>query len=328
MIKKKARILTKRNPVVFYRFFTKKVYWDTKYVNGVTMRSETQKIGLVLEGGAMRGMFTAGVTDVFMENGIVFDGAVGVSAGATFGCNYKSKQIGRAFRYNQRFAGDKRYCSIRSLLKTGDIYNADFCYDRIPNELDPFDYKAFAENPMEFYVVASDAVTGQPLYKKLETCDASDLTWMRASASMPLVSRPVRIEGYTLLDGGMTDSIPLKFFQSIGYTKNVVVLTQPRGYVKEKNRTLPIARIVLRKFPKLIYAMAHRHEVYNGQTAFVFSEEAAGRAVVLCPDKPLGISRTEKDRDELERVYQAGREVAKRRLNEVLSFVRQPLSLT
>lgn len=285
------------------------------------MSSESQKIGLVLEGGAMRGMFTAGVTDVFMENGIEFDGAVGVSAGATFGCNYKSRQIGRTFRYNMRFAGDKRYCSIRSLLRTGDIYNADFCYNRIPNELDPFDYKTFAENPMEFYVVASDAVTGRPVYKKLETCDTSDLTWMRASASMPLVSRPVQTDGFTLLDGGMTDSIPLKFFQSIGYTKNVVILTQPHGYVKEKNRTLPLVRIVLRKYPELVDAMAHRHEVYNKQTAYAFSEEADGRAVVLCPDEPLGISRTEKNRNELERVYQAGRAVAKRRLNEVLSFI-------
>lgn len=285
------------------------------------MSSGSHKIGLVLEGGAMRGMFTAGVTDVFMENGIGFDGAVGVSAGATFGCNYKSRQIGRTFRYNMRFAGDKRYCSISSLLKTGDIYNADFCYNRIPNELDPFDYKTFAENPMEFYIVASDAVTGLPVYRKLETCDEGELIWMRASASMPLVSRPVKIDGYTLLDGGMTDSIPLKFFQSIGYTKNVVILTQPHGYVKEKNKTLPLVRIVLRKYPKLVDAMAHRHEIYNLQTAYVFSEEAAGRALVLCPDGPLGISRTEKDRNELERVYQAGRAVATRRLNEVLSFI-------
>ena len=167
--------------------------------------------GLVLEGGAMRGMFTSGVLDIFLENGIEFGGTVGVSAGATFGCNYKSRQIGRSIRYNKRFSKDWRYRSLRSLIATGDMYGAKFCYDTLPKELDPLDFKTYASNPMEFYIVASDADTGKPVYKKLETCDDADLTWMRASASMPLVSKPVKIDGYTLLDGGMTDSIPLKF---------------------------------------------------------------------------------------------------------------------
>lgn len=154
------------------------------------------KKGLVLEGGAMRGMFTSGVLDVFMENGIDFDGAIGVSAGATFGCNYKSRQPGRAIRYNKRFSHDWRYCSFRSLFLTGDMYGADFCYNQIPNRLDIYDVETYRKNPMQFYIVASDAVSGKSVYKKLETCDAHDLMWMRASASMPLVSKPVKIDGF------------------------------------------------------------------------------------------------------------------------------------
>ena len=170
---------------------------------------ESKKTGLVMEGGAMRGMFTAGVLDVLLENGIEFDGAIGVSAGATFGCNFKSKQIGRAIRYNKRFCKDWRYCSLRSLITTGDLYGAKFCYDTLPNQLDIFDTETYRANPLKFYCVASDCETGKPVYKELETCDAKDLTWMRASASMPLASKVVEVDGYKLLDGGMTDSIPL-----------------------------------------------------------------------------------------------------------------------
>ena len=278
--------------------------------------------GLVLEGGAMRGMFSAGVMDVLLEQGIAFDGAVGVSAGATFGCNYKSRQIGRSIRYNKRFAGDRRYCSLHSLLTSGDLYNADFCYRQIPDELDPFDYKAFSENPMAFYVVASDAVKGGPVYKQLLTCGKEDLTWMRASASMPLVSRPVQIDGYTLLDGGMTDSIPLKFFEGIGYSKNVVILTQPRNFVKEKASLLPLIRVLLHKYPLLVDAMARRHTMYNEETAYVFEQEKKGAAFVICPQESLGISRTEKNPDELQRVYDTGRAAAQARLEEIRAFIR------
>lgn len=146
------------------------------------------KTGLVMEGGAMRGMFTAGINDVLMENGIQFDGAIGVSAGAVFGCNYKSKQIGRAIRYNKRFCGDKRYCSLSSLLRTGDLYNVDFDYRVVPRELDVFDEKAYRENPMEFYAVVTDVVSGKPVYRRLDKGDDEDILWMRASASLPVVS--------------------------------------------------------------------------------------------------------------------------------------------
>lgn len=278
--------------------------------------------GLVLEGGAMRGMFTAGVLDVFMENNIVFDGAIGVSAGATFGCNYKSLQIGRAIRYNKRFAHDKRYCSVHSFLTSGDLYNAKFCYDTLPNELDPFDYETYKNNPLKFYCVASDVETGKPVYKELETCSPEDLTWMRASASMPLVSKPVEIDGYKLLDGGMTDSIPLKYFESLGYKKNLVILTQPESFKKEKSSSMPLMKLALKKYPELYKAMANRHEVYNQEKEYVFEQVKNGMAMVILPESPLGISRTEKDVNELERVYQEGRRLGLKHLDQVRKFLK------
>ena len=280
------------------------------------------KNGLVMEGGAMRGMFTAGVIDVFMECGVTFDGAIGVSAGATFGCNLKSKQAGRAIRYNKRFCRDWRYCSLKSLIKTGDLYGADFCYNQIPNVLDIFDIQTYRDNPMPFYIVASDCVTGQPVYKELKNCDANELTWMRASASMPLASHVVCVDGYKLLDGGMTDSIPLAYFEGIGFNKNVVILTQPRDYQKGPNKLIGLMRLCLKKNPAIVDAMAKRHEVYNQEKAYVFDREKAGATFVICPDEDLGISRTENDPDELQRVYHKGRQVAHALLPNLIAFLK------
>ncbi len=269
----------------------------------------------------MRGMFTSGVLDVFLEKGIEFDGAVGVSAGATFGCNFKSRQVGRVIRYNKRFAHDWRYCSFASLLKTGDLYGADFCYNQLPNTLDPFDYESYRANPMEFYCVASDCRTGEPVYKKLESCDERDLTWMRASASMPLASRVVQVDGYALLDGGMTDSVPLRFFEGIGYTRNVVVLTQPRDYRKKGTALQGLMKLALHGYPKVVEAMRRRPEVYNEEVDDVFSKADRGEVFVICPETPLGISRTEKDVGELQRVYEEGRRIALAHLDEMREFL-------
>ncbi len=174
------------------------------------------KTGLILEGGAMRGMFTAGVTDVWMEHGVTFDGAVGVSAGAVFGCNYKSHQPGRALRYNLTYCNDKRYASFHNLLHTGDLYGEQFCYHDIPEKLDPFDAETFAASPMEFFVVCTELRTGDPVYHKCRTGGPEDLKWMQASASMPLAARTVQVGPHKLLDGGIADSIPVRFLESIG----------------------------------------------------------------------------------------------------------------
>ncbi len=256
--------------------------------------------GLVLEGGAMRGLFTAGVIDVLMENGIEFPAFVGVSAGAAFGCNYKSRQIGRALRYNKRFCRDPRYCSFRSLFKTGDVFGAQFCYHEVPNTLDTFDVKAFDENPMAFYLVASDVETGTPFYKKIDHADDTAYEWIRASASMPIVSRVVELDGKKFLDGGVTDSIPLAFMER-QYDRNVVVLTRPRDYQKQPASKLWLYRLTLRKYPNMLRAVRERHLMYNEQRAHVFAQEKAGKAFVICPDKPLEVGRMEHDPEQLQK---------------------------
>lgn len=270
------------------------------------------KTGIVMEGGAMRGMFTCGVLDVLMEEGITFDGAVGVSAGATFGCNLKSGQIGRALRYNKKYCTDKRYHSISSLIATGDIYNVDFCYEKLPYELDKWDLEAFQKNPMEFYCVATDVVTGKPVYYKCENGDRKDIKWIQASASMPLVSRPVEIDGGVYLDGGISDSIPLKFMEEKGYDKILVIETQPRDYVKGKQKYMPLVRLMLRKYPGMIKAMEDRYLMYNEEKRYIREKEEKGEIEVIRPLEPLNISAIEKDPKELERVYQLGRAEGKK----------------
>ena len=279
------------------------------------------KRGLVLEGGAMRGMFTAGVTDVMMEHGITYDGLVGVSAGAVFGCNYKSKQIGRTIRYNLKYCKDPRYCSVRSLIKTGDLFGTQFCYRDIPNELDPFDLETYQTNPMEFYVVATDVTTGRPVYHECPTGGGEDLDWFRASASMPLAANIVEIDGRKLLDGGISDSIPLKFAET-RYEKNVVVLTQPMGFVKEKNKALPVMRRVFKQNPRLIEVMARRHDNYNEATAYIREQERRGKVFVIRPEAPLDINRVEHDPEKIQRAYDHGRAVAEKRMAALKEFLK------
>lgn len=278
------------------------------------------KKGLVLEGGAMRGMFTAGVLDILMEEGIEVDGVVGVSAGATFGCNYKSKQIGRTIRYNIAYCKDSRYCSFRSLIKTGDLFGAEFCYHVIPNELDLFDNETYENSPVEFHIVCTDIITGEPVYYKCDKFDHEGLEWIRASASMPLVSRIVEVSGKKMLDGGISDSIPLKYFQSIGYNRNLVVLTQPRNYVKKANRLLPLMKLALKAYPKLIETMRNRHINYNDTLSYIRSEEAKGDTLVLCPAEKLPIGRIEHDPEKLKAVYEIGRATAKENLKRIKEF--------
>ena len=279
------------------------------------------KTGLVLEGGAMRGLFTAGVLDVLMEQGIRLDGAVGVSAGAAFGCNYKSGQIGRAVRYNVCFARDWRFCSVRSLLLTGDLFGAKFCYETVPMELDKFDYDAYRRDPMPFYAVCTDMETGKAVYTNVPDCSGAQMDWIRASASLPLVSRPVVIGGRAYLDGGIADAIPLAFMEKQGYARNLVILTQPEGYRKKPAH--PLIRTALRKHPQLAETMMQRHEMYNRETAYVFAQAAAKKAFVICPPQPIGISRTERDPEKLRAVYALGRRTATEQLDALRAFLQE-----
>lgn len=280
------------------------------------------KTGLVMEGGAMRGMFTCGVIDVLMENGITFDGAGGISAGAVFGCNFKSRQIGRPIRYNKRYCRDKRYKSLHSLLTTGDLYGVDFCYRELPDVLDVFDRKAFRENPMAFYVGATDVDTGEIVYHRCSDGGDRDMQWMRASASMPLVSRVVEIDGCRLLDGGVAEPTPYFYMKKLGYDRCVVILTQPETYRKKKSAALPLIRLALKKYPRLAEAMEQRPERYNTHIAAIRDEEKKGNCLVICPPEPLPIHRTENDPDRLEQAYQIGRAEAMRKMTEIRTFLQ------
>ncbi len=289
----------------------------------VPSQGEAMKTGLVLEGGAMRGLFTAGVLDVLMENKITFDGVIGVSAGAAFGCNFKSGQIGRAVRYNVRFCRDRRYCGLGSLWKTGDIFNTDFCYGEVPLKLDPFDFDAYEKNPTDFYVVCTDVETGQALCHRYTGREDHGFDWIRASASMPLVSRMVEIEGRKLLDGGIADSIPASCFESMGYTRNVVILTRPEGYRKKKNQALPLIRRKYRAYPRLVEAMEQRHLVYNAELDYVAQAQAEGRMFVIRPEKALAVRRIEKNPERLRAAYEEGRKTAERQREALSAFLGQ-----
>ncbi len=281
------------------------------------------KLGLVLEGGGMRGMFTAGVLDVFLERGVTFDGAIGTSAGALFGCNLKSQQHGRGLRYNVRYCRDPRYTGIFPLLFTGDIVSRKFAYERVLRELDPFDAGTYRKNPMEFWAVCTDVLTGRPLYHRCGTMDAVDVEYLRASASMPLVSRVVRIEGHRLLDGGISDPIPLKQFIRMGYEKNVVILTQPAGYRKRPSRSASIAAASLRRYPAAAEAMRLRHIAYNQCLSYLRKEEARGRALLIRPERPLNIGHICHDPGDLIRVYEIGRGAAVRNMERIQEYLSE-----
>lgn len=281
------------------------------------------KKGLVLEGGAMRGIFSCGVIDVFMENGIEFDGVVGVSAGACFGCNVKSEQIGRAYRYSRKYGSDYRYGSFKSFFKTGDMYDYDFCYNILPFELDVFDSETYKNSPKEFHIVATDVNTGESVYHVSEGDIKEDLEWIRASASMPLVSNIVHIGDKELLDGGMADAMPLKYFENCGYNRNVVILTQPPEYRKKKNKLMPLIRMKYSKHKGIVHAMDVRHVMYNEQLDYIAKREATGEVIVIRPPKPLNIGKTEKDPLKYDEAYETGRRVGEEYLERVKAFLKE-----
>ena len=282
-----------------------------------------ERKGLILEGGAMRGLFTAGVIDEMMEQGVRYDGCIGVSAGAAFGCNYKSHQIGRVLRYNKRFAHEKKYCSWYSWLTTGDLYGADFCYHKLPDELDIMDVKTYNSDPMHFYVTATDTTTGKAVYHELDHLDDEAYEWMRASASMPDVSRPVRLMDRSLLDGGISDSIPVKFFESIGYTRNAVVLTQPRGYRKGAQSGMKILARLLKQYPAIVKDLKERHIVYNREHDYIDQREKEGKLFVIAPPHELKIGKTEHDTERMDEVYQIGRQTMKEHISELNQFLNR-----
>lgn len=276
--------------------------------------------GLVLEGGGFRGMYTCGVIDVFMENGICFDEVVGVSAGAAFGCNIKSKQIGRALRYNKRFCQDSRYSGLKSFIKTGDLYNKEFAYGIVPTILDPFDTKTFRENPLKFTVVCTDIHTGNPVYHEIQNGDATDIEWIRASASIPIVSKPVKLDGYELLDGGVSDSIPVNLMLERS-DKTVIVLTRDKSYHKEPMKYIHLLKKAFKEYPNLQKALENRYIVYNKTLDEIEQLEREGKVFVIRPSKPIACAMIEKDPNHLQEIYDIGRRDALHYLEDLKKYL-------
>ncbi len=276
--------------------------------------------GLVLEGGGFRGMYTSGVIDVFMENHIDFNQVVGVSAGAAFGCNIKSKQIGRALRYNKRFCRDPRYSGLRSFIKTGDLYNKEFAYGVVPTILDPFDTKVFKENPLRFTVVCTDICTGKPVYHEIKNGDALDIEWIRASSSIPIVSKPVKLDGYELLDGGVSDSIPVDWMLE-RTKKTVVVLTRDHTYRKKPMKYINLIKKAFKEYPNLQHDLENRHIVYNETLDKIDKLEREGQIFVIRPSKPIACAMIEKDPNHLQEIYDIGRRDALNSLEELKKYL-------
>lgn len=276
------------------------------------------KTGLVLEGGAMRGMFTCGVLDRFMEEGIRFDGVIGASAGALFGVNFLSGQRGRGLRYNKTYNSDRKYMGIGVLLRTGNYFDTDYAYGRVPRELDPFDDEAFMNDGTPFYAVVTNVKTGKAEYMRVESV-LRQMDILRASGSMPFVSRTVTLNGSEYLDGGIADPIPFEAMRELGYDRLVAVLTRHEGYVKKPMAALP-AKLFYRKYPALTDAMARRHEVYAESLRRLKELEEAGEALAIRPPAEITISRTERDPDKLQSVYDTGFMSA--RENEVKEFIK------
>lgn len=279
------------------------------------------KTGLVLEGGGLRGIYTAGVLDVFLDNNIEVDGVIGVSAGAIHGASFLSRQRGRNIAYSLEYRKNKEYMSLKSLLKTGNLFGVDFCYDKLPNELYKFDYDAFLENPAKFYVCCTNLETGKPEY--LECTDMrKDMDKMRASASLPVVSQIVEVDGKKLLDGGTGDSIPIFQFRRMGYRKDIVVLTRPEGYVKEEDSLLKLEAIRYKEYPEYVKRIAMRHLYYNKTLEKLAELEQKGEVLIIRPSVSIDISRIERDDKKIQAMYDLGVYDAENKIEEIRAFLK------
>lgn len=279
------------------------------------------KTCLVLEGGAMRGMYTAGVLDTLMQNNIKFDAIIGVSAGALFGINYKSNQKGRAYRYNMRYINDKEYIGLYSYLTTGNIMNKSFCFDKLVNELDKFDYQAFKNNKTKFYVVVTNLLTGTPEYQELtDLNDQNQMEYLRASGSMQYVSKPVKINNNYYLDGATGDSIPIKYMEKLGFNKIIVVGTRPEGYQKQY-KPQP-SKIFYKKYPKFIKALSNRPSMYNETIKYIEKKANNHEIIFIRPSQDLKVKHIEKNKKKLSSLYTLGQNNTK----EIISTINKYLT--
>lgn len=278
------------------------------------------KTAFVLEGGAMRGLYSAGVLDTFMQKGITTDAIYGVSAGALFGINFKSKQIGRAIRYNLKYVHEKNYMGLYSFITTGDIMNKEFCFNKLVNELDRFDFETFKNSPIQFYAVVTNIVTGMAEYIKI-TDARYGLEALRASGSMPFVSKYVEFEGAKYLDGAISDPIPIQKALDDGYDKIVVVLTRPDGYQKH-NETMPY-KLFYRKYPNFVKTAINQPNCYNETLKLIKKYEKEGKIIVIRPSKDLKVARVEKNIEKLTAIHKLGVEDCLSNMDRIRNYLEQ-----
>lgn len=282
--------------------------------------NDNLKTGLVLEGGAMRGIYTAGVLDVFLDKNIKFDVVVGVSAGAIHGCTYLAAQNGRNIRYYKKYCRDRRFMSLYSLITTGSLVGEQFCYHDIPDRLDPFDYETFRNCGSDFYAVCTDVEKGTPVYVKIDDMK-TQINYLLASASMPMVSKTVELGGRKLLDGGVSDSIPFKAAEKLGCDRIVVVQTREEGYRKSPEGNF-VSELMYKKYPDFAKAIRNRHIQYNSTLDYISRAEKNGEIVVIRPTCHVDIKRTEKNPEIIEKMYQLGRADAEEKAESVMHYLK------
>lgn len=280
------------------------------------------KIGLILEGGGMRGIYTAGVLDFFIEKNIEVNITIGVSAGSCHASSYLSKQYKRAYNATVDYINDKRYLSFSNLIKTGSIFGMDFMFNKIPNELNIYDYDTFSKSKSKFVVVATNCETGSPEYFELKDLK-KEIIYMQASCSIPMFANIVEIDDFKLVDGGVSDSIPIEYALNQGYKKNIVVLTRDITYKKNKQKFLSIVNRKYKKYPNLIKAIENRHLNYNKSLNLVNQLEKDGDVLVIRPKKPVNVSQIEKNAKKLTSLYEEGYDDAKELYDKILDFIKR-----
>ena len=277
------------------------------------------KIGLVLEGGGLRGIYTAGVLDVMMEHQFMPHVVCGTSAGVTFGVNLLSQQPGRVLRYNCRYVGDRRYISLHSWLTTGNMINRDFAYDLLPRQLDPFDEATYKQSPAEFYATITNIRTGQAEYVRItDTWKQMDV--IRASASLPIICQPVTWQGEKYLDGGLADNIPLDKCFELGCDKVIIVLTRPIDYVRN-DHIAPLCRLAYPRHKALMQTIAQRNQQYNTRIEQINQLEQAGKVFVIRPSENRPVARLEKNPDKLRALHALGVEDTRKQWQAMMAYI-------
>lgn len=279
------------------------------------------RVGLVLEGGGMRGLYTAGVLDVFLDAGIKVDGIVSVSAGALFGVNYVSGQRGRALRYNKKYISHPNYMSLRSWLKTGNLVNKDFTYYEVPMKLDIFDEEAFEKSGIDFYATVTNMETGKPEYLKINNV-FEEMEVLRASSALPVISRIVEWKGKKYLDGGMADSLPVDFARSLGFDKLIVILTRPIDY-RKKPSSGRMYKLLYKKYPNFVDVASKRYLHYNAAVEKIIDLEKAGELFVIRPSKTVKVARLEKNPDKFDEIYHLGLSDGEKRLDDLKKYLEE-----